>query len=669
MREGDSNQHRGRQHSRRRYLGVLAGASLAGLGGCLGGDDAGEGDENGAGSSDRLRIHIDNTPEGSDVSEWTTEGDSSGYTWFSELSAPIDLLSTEPKLDGHTWEVTWSDDLEEASVPTMYTGYEINPPQEVIQYFNEDLTYWDGTPIDAEAKLYEDLLYAYDEGVYLNDEPSTNTVVLDQFSYQVLTEPQNEVILEGDATATQDVPTHPAYTRKYVEKFEDASTESAYQDVLDELHADSISFVDLAEEGWGSGLYRLHPEDIGESTMIARKRDDHPNEHAVIEEIEFRMADAERQAELANAGRIDLGSGTVPDRGGDFNRRTLPEYVQQVDHYEQDRGDHFLFNWKNEHLQNLWVRRAIVAAVDWHDVGANGWGQGGSIPNEHHVGMTASVAEAYLSADFLERLYTYPMENDRELAVDWLERAGYTGDPETGWTSPDGEDLVLTLDSPVSQAGWADGLLTVQSHLRQVGIEVEYQTFTRAEWQRRYEVDNVVYDMGFFWSPNSGPWLFYDANGQWWTQPIAGGDPESDWTGSVDASDYGPADNHGRPFEQEIPREVGSIEAPNQAGIQPSLADGELISIPEEIDRLQAPGSTEAEFDAALENLARYANFYLPLFTFHSYTVGYWGNVRDYSFPEAGHPANRVWKEFGNTEYLTLAGLIQHNEDGSYPEP
>lgn len=676
MRKGDSTQYHGRQLSRRRYAQLLTGASFAGIAGCLGGSEGGDenengddGGEDGGPQRDRLRLHINNSPYQSNVNQWSPDERNEGFLWFSELSAPMDLLGAEPKLDGHTWEATWMDDHDEVSVATMYTGYEVDPPHETYTYFNEDpLTYWDGTPIDADAKYKNDLLYHHTDGGQVDASTSGNDVI-DQFTYHSeFDDSENEIVLADGAVSTADVPIHPDFTGPYVEAFADAGTEGAYNEIAEDLSEDRISFVDLAENGWGSGLYELQTEEITDDRMIAYKRDDHPNEHAAIEEIEFQLSDMDRFSTLAGDGRIDLGGGPVRERSGDVHRELLPDHVQEVDQYVQEGGDQFLFNWNNEHLQNLWVRRAIVAAINWYDVGTNGWGPEGSVANEYHIGMTASLAETFFSEEFLDSLYTYPMEADREQATAWLERAGYTGSIEDGWVSPDGEDLVLTLDANTDQLEWIDALLTVQAHLRQVGIDVEYLPLDWNSWEQRYHVDTVEYDMGFFWTPDNTPWDYYDCNGQWWTKPIAGGDPDSDWPGDVDPNDYGELDNHGRPFEQEIPTEVGSIDAPDEAGRQPSLEDGESISIPQLTSRLRSSETTEAEFDETLETLARYANFYLPLFTFHSYTWGYWGNVRDFSFPEREHPANQVWKEFGNEEYLTLAGLVQHKYDDSYPD-
>ncbi|GAB3040140.1 ABC transporter substrate-binding protein [Natronobiforma cellulositropha] len=671
MRKGDSTRHRGGRLSRRQYAQLFTGASITALAGCLdelgditaSGDGNGDGGENGDDGGERqtrLRLHINNDPFDSNVNPWSPDERNTGMLWFTELTAPMNLLGAEAKLDGHTWEATWTDAHDEVSVPTLYTGYDVDPPYDIYRYFNEEpLTYWDGTPIDAEAKYKEDLLYHYVDSGEANESTFTNQTD-GEFTYHSWSDTgRNEFVLASEAATTHDTPVHPDFTQPYIEEFEDAGSEAAYEDVASRLAEDRISFADLAENGWGSGLYELDPDQITDDRMVAHRRDDHPNDHAVVEELEFRLSDTDRFATLANDGRIDLGAGIVHERGGNINRGTLPDHVQQVDQYLQEGGDQFLFNWNNDHLANLWVRRAIVAAVDWYDVGTNGWGAEGSVANEYHIGMTAPLAETHFSQSFLDSLYTYPMEADREQAAAWLERAGYTGSIDEGWVSPEGDELVLTLDSNIDQREWINALLTIQAHLRQVGIEVDYLPFSWDDWQPRYAAEVNEYELGLFWTPDPTPWDFYDCNGQWWTQPIAGGDPESGWPGDVDPDDYSDRDNHGRPFEQEIPTETGSIEAPDEAGRQPSLDDGELISIPQLTNTLRAAETTEAEFDEALETLARYANFYLPLFTFHSYTYGYWGNVRDFTFPDEGHPANLVWKEFGNDEYLTLAGLIQ----------
>ncbi|MCU4741261.1 hypothetical protein OB955_06190 [Halobacteria archaeon AArc-m2/3/4] len=698
MRQVDSTQNRRKQLSRRQYAQILAGAGIAGLAGCFGDDGEGNGDDDGNGGNggngdddgnggsgqtdpqrETLRVHVDNVPEQAQLNPWAATPRTEGELYFTEISAPSFLLEGETLMSGHTWDASWTDEYDEISIPTMYTGFDIEPPYDVYDYYHEDLTYWDGTPIDPQAKLYEDQIYFFNDGHQFNDEATFNNEVVDDTTYHWWQDkgevegqtpsPRTEEVLRQDAAPTQNVPPHPDFTQPYVEEYEDADTQDEADRVTEELASESINYYDLAENEWGSGLYQLDPDQMSEDTMIATKRDDHPNEHAVVEEVQFQMASADRRPLLAQQGEVDLSWGVVQESDGDINREQLPDHMQELDRYLQDGGDHLLFNWDaNPHLENLWVRRAFIAAINWNAVGNNGWGPERSTPNDHHICMLDNIAEAAFDDEFLDSLYQYPIESDYDLAVEWLENAGYSGSRDSGWESPEGEELTLSLDMNSGQTDWIGATETMDANLSSLGVSTEIVSLDWDSWQQRYNHDNVVYESGIFWTPGATPWEYYEANGQWWTAPLVGGDPESEWSGDVDYEDYSEADNHGRPFEQEIPNDVGSIDAPNEAGRQPSLSDSELISLPELTEALRNP-ELGLDYQESLEKLARYANFYVPYFTFHTYTWGTWGNVRDFSFPERGHPAHQTWKEFSSEEYHTLSGIVQHKYDDEYPEP
>ena len=673
MRKADSTQQYRQQLSRRRYVQALAGASLAGLAGCTTGDGGTDGD------ASTIRVHVDNVPEQSNLNPWAANERNAGEEWLTELMIGDSLEQSAPLLDGHTFDATWIDDRDEISVPTIVTDYEIDEPHDVYEEFNEDLTYWDGTPIDAEARVAHARLQWHSEGHQFDDAETFNHEAVDQWTHhwwsdkgEVEGQSENPLpshVLEDQMRVDFETPMHPDFTEPYVEAYEDAETEDEDDAVTDDLSGDTITFERLAEEEWGSGLYRLDPDRIGQDTMVATRRDDHPNEHAVIEEIEMQLADYDRLSILAQQGEIDVQGGILPESGGDINRESAPDYIQEIDRYLEVGADQMLFNMNNEHLQNLWVRRAIIAAVDWDAVGTNGWGDERSVPAEHHVGLSDALAEEAFDEAFLDSLYTYPIESDTDLAAEWMERAGYTREDDT-WTSPDGEEVQLPMEVNTDITDYVGASDTVQSYLEEFGFVIDYQGMDQMSQVGRMEPgEDASYGMMIFWAGDDEPWKVYYTDGSEWGVPLVNGDPEAGNPYEVDREEYSETDNHGRPLDAVLPSEVGSIEAPDEAGRVPDLEDGVEVSLPELIHSLRDPDISDGEYQEALELCARYVNYYVPAFMFHGYPWGMWGNVRDFAFPEEGHEANRVWNDFSGEDYAVLSGVVQDNSDGEYSEP
>lgn len=673
--------------SRRHYLAAVAGASAAGLAGCSG--DTGNGGDGGNGEivSDTVSILVNNLPQQSNVNPWAATSKATGMGWTTEMGSPGNPKTGERILSGETFESPWIEGKDKISVATKLTDIEVKPPFDYTMTFDDRITYWDGTPMDAEAHRLHDLVYFYYDGYAFDDAETFNNEVVDQWTYHSWRDkgevkgqkpnPTNKRFLRYNQlpSGSGDIPMHPKFTKPYVEKYEDATTEKEIKDINDEISSDNISFNRLADEGWGSGLYRIESsEDISGTSATAKMRDDHPNsEHATVPKMEMKFATQDRINVLQTRGKIDIDDGYIAESGGVMNRAALPDYLQQVQNYRQLGGDQVMFNWQNKHLQNLWVRRAIVAAVNWDQLTANGWGSEVSVTSKHHTGLVDTNAERIFSKEFLDKLYTYPVKSDIETATKWMKKAGYT--KQNGrWRSPDGSKVTIKLNSFGPTQEYVAASQTFKSNLEKLGIKVNIKSLSSTAFTKALKAKNTDFEMMLTWTTSGRIWQAYWTHGYWWNMGFVGGDPNDSPPYEVDyktasGEHRDTHDTQGMPLQVEIPKKVGSIKAPNKAGKKPNLSNGEKIDLARLIYVFREPNVSDKEWKETARKCARFYNYYLPDFLFHQYKYGFWGNMRDFDFAPKDNRANFFEKEFGAADFQVLGGIIQTKDNKKYTPP
>lgn len=679
--------------SRRQLVQVLLAGGVAGSAGCMGvaedqePNDGGERDGSLDAATDRLTVAADTTPAAANVNQWADEEEIAGFEYFMELGAPRSPETWELLRSGTTFDADWIEGTDQVSIPTMLADYEVDPPHDVYETYDDRLTYWDGTPLDAEARLLRESVYHYqsDDGNAKFDDTNTFThATEDQWTYHRWTDrgdvegvdadERSRPVLENEVFGPEFVPMHPDFTGAYVERYEDASTVEAVGAITEELASEQVDFERFAEEGWGSGLYEIeNADDVLEDRVVAKRREDHPNDHADVDELELVFASPDQEALAAERGEMDLGRGVVGERGR-LSPDALPEHVGQIDRSIGDSGDKVLFNLNDHHLGRLWVRRAIVALVDWTQVTQIGWGEAGADLTKFDTGLHNTVSTDTFDWDFLSSLYEYPREYDLETAVDWLRRAGYEGSREEGWTSPEGEPLELEIVATEdAEEVYIRASQVIQANLQSLGVDATVEIVSNVPgYERRLgsDGDGVDFQIALFWDTFTEPWEFYAAEGMWWDAPLVAGESADDPWG-VPAEDYPAFDTYGTPMAPEVPTDVGSIRAPDEAGRTPDLDDGETIELPPRVDAFRQPQtdgedeelgpSGEERFQQFYRDCARVYNYYVPQFRFHDYARGAWGNLRDYDWPEEGSELNRMSRP---DKFLARAGIPQHADGG-----
>ncbi|CCQ34012.1 membrane lipoprotein [Halorhabdus tiamatea SARL4B] len=707
--------------SRRQYVQAIVAASVAGAAGCTGdGDDttepSGNGDENGTGNgdengtgngtengggqqpvTDEFTVVDNNVPEQADMSTWQTGDRSTGKNWMTELSSArtqgLNII-----IDGHTYSMPHVDGVEEVSIPAFITDYTAEPPYDMYNTYNQDMYYWDEeTPIDAEARVEHDYVYYGYDGLIFNADESFKSEAVEQYRHHFWYEdgtrrltPRNSnapsgeselpdngtnaYVMETDTVEgiaqTEAMPEHPGYTTPYAERYADAANTDETTTITDDLNGDRISMPRLANEGWGGGPYKLESgDDVSGTDALLHLRDNHPNNHIDVPKLRIRFATEDRAQVMRARGLVDLENGVLPMDTGNVNRNAVPDYTQEIARWLQIGGDNLIFNFNNKHLGRLWVRRAAVAAIDWNQVGANGWGPEVSEANPHHIGVLESVAEGNFSQDFLDQMYTYPIEADQELAAEWMRKAGYEKQGGS-WVGPDGDspDWDLTFNS--GEAAWIGGVQTVMANLEDFGLGVTLDGNAWDTYTSRLEPPDYDYDIGLQWANFQTITGAYNDNGAWWSNPMLSGSPNT--SPYFELGDDDEVDGLGRPVENvPLPSEVGSIEAPEGAYKVPDSIPGgaETYDMLDVTEGLREPGVSIDQVRERARVPARYFNYYLPNFVFHSYYNGVYGNVKDFNFPPADHEIWGSTKEYGSRNYSVIAGMPQLKYDESYPDP
>ena len=297
----------------------------------------------------------------------------SGVGWMFEMTLPYQEGQSRFYTSNHTWDFP---DMGEVEIMTWLEDYRTEAPFDWWETYDDRTTYWDGTPMDAEARLLHEQIGYYAEGA---GEFQPGTPNFEQVSdwemhlWQAKGEaegvdpvPANQFALELNV-GMYEPPPHPDLTGPWAEQAMEAETQEEVNTIYSEdIQGYVLNYSEMAENGYGSGLYKADGTDaISDQGVTLTARQDHPNyRNGTIDEIFLRVAGVERQNTFMNEGEIDVDMGVIEEQSGPVNRETLPDRVQQLSTFPATAMNGFPFNWDG-HLGNLWVRRAVIEAADW----------------------------------------------------------------------------------------------------------------------------------------------------------------------------------------------------------------------------------------------------------------------------------------------------------------
>ncbi|WP_436909467.1 ABC transporter substrate-binding protein [Halosimplex marinum] len=628
---------------------------------------------------------VGNSPDVFDWNPWTPQSNTGPDLWMTDLHGLRNVHTTNNSYSGTTVPTPHKPDHEEVEIMTWISGYEVEPPYDWYDHHDDRSTYWNGDPHDAVAREKHNHVHWFQDGNKFTEGTTFNQRAEEQWTLhqwqakgsvpEQEPNPTARVVLESNAGPVDgNPPIHPDFTEPYLERYRDAGNSDQVSSITDELVSDRISLDRIAMEGGtdemlaGSGPYRLESmDDVGSERMLLRLNPDHPNaENTNIEKLSIYWAEGDRRQTLINEGVLDLDDGAVTDSGA-TTRSSLPDYMQEFTRWlRATGGDVWQLNWQNEHLQNLWVRRALIEAIDWNAVSANGWGEDASQVTQHDTFLLDAQSESTFSEDFLDSLHLYSRSSNKENANEYMRRAGYSKQGGQ-WVDPNGNPASIDLSSRSSSPANVQGAQTIRANLANWGFGVNFTTMGWSNWSASINPsEGLNYDSTMFWHGDPYVFQYYHDRGAWWDLGLVAGSP----TGNpFDADPEDEVDTQGKPIVQDVPNEPGAFEAPDEAGKSPDLDNATEVNLVETVNQIRAPGNSEEELQELYRTCAKYYNFYVPHFVFHQYLMGSFGDVRDFDWPDPSARAFDYERSFGIEDVLVLGGIAQASTDTDFEPP
>ncbi|UPV76815.1 ABC transporter substrate-binding protein (plasmid) [Halorussus limi] len=426
----------GNRVTRRQWLALGGGAALTGLAGCSG-DNPNETD-----------VTMSSKPDETDTTGETDTEQSGGspVTTTLNMRAPVSWQPSKSNVNPFTdtknteyWmDYMWSESPVYPNArgePIYWLADEINLKGggcEVHIKLSEDYTWWDGTPVTAKDVHTTQLISDYKN--YMGpDQTEDSWEVVDKYTVKnVLPGPANPSLKKSQYYSV--VAKHD-YFKSWLEKYEDASNESAVKQVTKNLQEHRITLNDLTEKGLGCGLWK--PTQLSPTKAVHEKYQDHPRaDWTNLETFNWHLISEKQKAiQALKTGKLDMGDKTVTqaqsnDRVSIFNRFGTSSIVKLA------------MNWNNEHLARRPVRRAIAYLLD-HDelVKIIKTTQGLKYKSRSTVnGLSSKQAQKWGGKSFQNKLIGYGRKSQPEKAKKVLQDAGYSKKGGV-WVGPNGSKV------------------------------------------------------------------------------------------------------------------------------------------------------------------------------------------------------------------------------------
>ncbi|MFC7142692.1 hypothetical protein ACFQMA_23015 [Halosimplex aquaticum] len=636
--------------------------------------------------TDTISYAVPNSPDVFNWNPWTPQDNTAGDLWMSELHGLRNVHTTKTSYSGTTVPTPHKPDHDQIEIMTWIEDYEVSPPFDWRDHHDDRSSYWNSDPYDAVAREKHNHVNFFKNGNKFTEDATFNQKAESQWTIHYWKDkgevpeqdkkPTSRPVLEADAGPVDgNPPIHPDFTEPYLERYLDAGTEDEVNAITDELTSDRIGLRRIALNGGtdealaGSGPYVLKSmDDVGSEKMVLHLDKDHPNaEHTNVEKLALYWAGGDRRNTLMTEGQLDLSSGAITP-GGTMTREALPDHVQEFTRWlRATGGDMWKLNWHNKHLQNLWVRRALVEAIDWNAVSANGWGQEGSQVLEHDTFMLDAQSKRHFSEDFLNSLHTYSRSANKKRATEYMKRAGYSKQGGQ-WIDRDGNAASIDLIATSNIQAHIKAGQTIKANLSNWGFGVNLSSQTDSTWQSNLKPkDGLNYDSTIFWHGDPYIFQYYHDRGAWWDEALVAGSPTAEDPFEAKATDE--VDTQNKPIVQQVPNEPGAFEAPDEAGKAPDLDNASEVNLVETVNAIRKPGNSEEELQQLYRTCAKYYNFYVPHFPFHQYLTGSYGDVRDFDWPDPGARAFDYERSFGIEDVLVLGGIAQASTNTDFEPP
>jgi peptide/nickel transport system substrate-binding protein len=270
---------------------------------------------------------------------------------------------------------------------------------------------------------------------------------------------------------------------EYLERFQDASTESAIESVREDLGqftwnnpdphtCGPLMIEDITNDGIEMRVSDTYPVDEVRSNLATNANIDTADfPQTIAEQYDSTFYQNQNAVSMAAISeKIDGGSGISPKTHQDVSR--YPDSAEVRTLYP-GYGSGIQFNLINGDHSDVWrdrrVRKAFAHIIDLESVANQFYGDFAS-PTRKFVGLVPNIAQNLFEEEFLQALTTY--DRDLDTAEQLLREAGFTKGSKW-WKKPDGTVLNPNFVGPSSVQFYISGFQVAVSNLKAFGINAE----------------------------------------------------------------------------------------------------------------------------------------------------------------------------------------------------
>lgn len=622
---------------------ALLSGGAAGLAGCSG--DGGSGDtptatdsptESGSDDTDTPTSDDPQTEEETEAGEIVTDT-ITGYIQRLPLQFNFNPFSRKnfPSkfIDFANMHLAW--DRTGYGLETGWCDYEVQgggkTPPTVTVTLEEGYQWWNGNAVTAED-LYTELKIDYLSGN--PDRSGSPPELVDDYTLKVpFDEPMQADIAAAEVLEEEIIQTPRWQWGSYLERLEDATTAEEIEQIDADIGERTID-IDTAI---GNGPYEV--DQVSSSEIRMTLNEEHPHAEQInIPNLHLKVGGEDKVVQMTINDDLDIGHDPLERRMAGA-MEAVPDHIQTVGEYPNGEQYKLHFNFNNDHLARVNVRRAIHEIVDVQEIYDSSpmWG----VPATYQTGMGAPMSEKYLGDEFLSNIYEYSFEANEEQATEFMEMAGYSKQGGT-WTDGDGNEAQIEFKCS-DWASWVTPAKILQSQLSDFGFEIDLMIKNSDQW--RPEIYNYNFDLTPWWG-GFGPGVAYDLDETSQTGHYTSVNTEPDDPSDVEnAETY--RTSHNKPLVWEVPQELGALE----------LGDN-----PMKINWLQEWRKfTTAESEEAVANyakkMARIHNFWVPDINLTDVTAGAWGDTKNFDWP--AKDSNEYKRGNYGPDYLLHWGAVQ----------
>ena len=591
-----------RQWSRRQLLRTSTGVAIAGLAGCS--SDAGQGGQGAVNGSGGMG----------------TTGGGSGSDQQTLAYAANGRALTDIQFNRYN-VANWGQTSQDQFFQQVARGYSdgtigseflkdlsANGKTLTLQ-FPENFTWWNGRSLTAED---------YYVGLEIDrlQDPEASAIrgneLVDDYTIEMTFKQELTSFLMKSEIAETFVNTPRWIYQEYLDQLNQAGSQSERDSVIEDLSTMQISTQQVVDDGIGNGLFRLNAFNASKGVMKLFEQHPYANRTS-IETVNYIPAQGTNLSSLTASNQLDMQANTLINQA---TRSQFPDNVENVYKYNWFRMQKFTFNWKNDHVGNRLVRRAIMHAVDLARIvstmkqsGTNG------SPVETQTGIRPSIYEKYLGKGWADKLIDYPTGTDTEGATKLMQNAGYSKQGGS-WVDPNGNSFTLSLLTQNSPEQ-TQAMKVFSDQLNEFGLQTQVSSVGSTDYYQRLQ--NYTADIYWIWHVDVALWhpIAYFSNTFY---GVLAGDPSS-------GGQTGPT---GVPFSLKIPKQVGAKQV--QSG-------GRTIK-PAELMNNLTTASADQKVKQTTRTLAQWFNYDLPGIVFLKENAGTWLDTANFTFEEQNHMLN-----------------------------